>query len=128
MSENYSEKLKTAMAEIRAVADKHDIGAYVLLHEPGFSEFFLKIDPSWSALSLEEQDGRAGVRIRAKAEDFDGDKEKQRQVVADSCNMISHFHYATYNHHEIFDRLLKLIEEKMEVQHSDTVFTPNREN
>lgn len=44
----YSPKLKKAMAEIKAIADKYDIAAIVCLHTPGHGEYLLKVDPLYS--------------------------------------------------------------------------------
>ena len=55
---NYSDKLKEAMAEINGVLIKHDIAGVVVLHEPGFSEFRVRVDPSWSVARFESQEGQ----------------------------------------------------------------------
>lgn len=51
----FSPKLKMAAAEIKDVLAKYDIGAIVVLHEPAHTEFFMKVDPSYSAAYLENQ-------------------------------------------------------------------------
>jgi hypothetical protein len=82
----YSPKLKKAMEEIKQVFSKYDLGGIVVIHEPGFSEYLYKIDPSYSAAKL--MDG--GVRITARAEQYGGDKEKRNKAIADTSNLLMH--------------------------------------
>jgi len=83
----YSPKLKKAMEQIKEILKEHDIAAHVVLHTPGFSEYLNHIEPSYSCASLEN----GGVRVRAKAEDFGGDKKIRDQKIQDTVNMVSHF-------------------------------------
>ena len=48
----YSPKLKNAMAEIKAILEKHDIAGAIVLHEPGFGEHLIRLDPSYSSAKL----------------------------------------------------------------------------
>lgn len=81
----YSPKLKKAMEEIKKVISKYDVGAMVVLHTPGFSEYINRLDPSYSCII---QNGDE-VRVRARAkEDFNGDKEARNQKIADTANML----------------------------------------
>jgi len=45
---NYDPKLRKAMAEIKIILVKYDIGAFVTLESKMHSEFQLFIEPSWS--------------------------------------------------------------------------------
>ena len=83
----YSPKLKIAMTEIQTILRRYDIGASVVLHTPGFSEYFLKLDPSYSCAI---QDGDK-IRVKAKLqEDFNGDKEAQIKKIGETVNLITH--------------------------------------
>src|SRR4051812_33483380 len=82
----YSPKLKKAMEEIKAVVKKYDVGAIVVLHTPGFSEYLFKIDPGYSAAKLEVD----RVRINIKAEHYAGDKKLRDQFVSDTSNLLHH--------------------------------------
>lgn len=65
----YDPKLKQVAVEIRAVLEKHDVGAFVTLTSPTHSEFVMHL-PSWSGLSLENDDqGKPRLRIRIKKEE-----------------------------------------------------------
>ena len=80
----YSPKLKTAMEEIKAILAKHDIGAMVVLHTPGYSEFLNKLNPSYSCII---QTGDQ-IRFRSKLADYGGDKKKWQKVTTDSLNLL----------------------------------------
>ena len=81
----FSPKLKKAMADIKAILDEHDIAGMVFLHTPGHGEYMIKINPSYSCASID----RGQLRVKCKAEDFGGDKQKQHQVMKDTCNLLS---------------------------------------
>jgi hypothetical protein len=84
----YSPKLKVAMEEIKEILRKHDIAGLVALHTPGFSEYLMKIDPSYSCAKFDTIEGKAGVRIRARLEeDYAGDKEAHEKALTDTSNM-----------------------------------------
>lgn len=80
----YSPKLKTAMEEIKAILSKHDIGAMVVLHTPGYSEFLNKLNPSYSCII---QDGDH-VRFKSKLADYNGDKQAWQKKTTDSLNLL----------------------------------------
>lgn len=80
----YSPKLKIAMEEIKAILAKHDIGAMVVLHTPGHSEFLNKLNPSYSCI-IQTGDH---IRFKSKLADYDGDKQKWQKVTTDSLNLL----------------------------------------
>lgn len=83
----YSPKLKTAMERIKAILKEYDLGAQIIIHTPGFSEYLLKVDPSYSCAKMNDE----GIRIKAKLqEDFDGDKEAWTKKVTDTYNLFQH--------------------------------------
>lgn len=64
----FSPKLKMAAADIKAVLAKYDIAAIVVLQEPSHTEFFMQVDPSYSAAYLENQQ----LRLRQVLAGADG--------------------------------------------------------
>jgi hypothetical protein len=93
----YSPKLKTAMAEIKAILKKHDIGAFVILHTPGFSEYVNEISPSYSCAFFDHSLKDANITgIRFK--------------VADTDNMLLHFMDGISSHFMMYDQAYKLFE------------------
>lgn len=80
----YSPKLKKAMEEIKEILAKHDIGAMVVLHTPGHSEFLNKLNPSYSCII---QNGDH-IRFRSKLADYDGDKAAWQKKTTDSLNLL----------------------------------------
>ncbi|MGH8587370.1 MAG: hypothetical protein ACREWE_14710 [Gammaproteobacteria bacterium] len=123
----YSPNLKEAMAEIRAVLTKHDVAAYVLLHEPGFSEFLMAIDPSWSVMRFDNSDPKGlGIRFRAMLEEFGGDREAQRLAVEGSVNLVIHFWESLLRDAEVMHRLERMLREHFEITETEGVLTPHR--
>lgn len=80
----YSPKLKTAMEEIKAILAKHDIGAMIVLHTPGHSEFLNKLNPSYSCII---QTGDQ-IRFKSKLADYGGDKKAWERKTTDSLNLL----------------------------------------
>lgn len=79
----YSPKLKTAMERIKAILKEYDIAGAVILHSPGFSEYLIKIDASYSCAKFEAD----YLRVKAKLqEDFDGDKDAWTQKITYTVN------------------------------------------
>lgn len=82
----YNPTLKKAMEEIKAVIKKYDVGAVAVLHLPGHSEFYYRIDPGYSCLRFING---AQVRFNIKAEHYQNDKKLRDQFVANTSNMLS---------------------------------------
>ena len=83
----YSPKLKKAMQEIMAILDREDIAGCVVLHTPQFSEYHVKINPSYSCARFEGDN----LRVKAKLqEDFNGDKNLMQYKVKNTVNMLNH--------------------------------------
>lgn len=127
--QNYSPRLKEIMAEIKAVLDKHDIAGYVVLHEPGFSEYLLSIEPTWSAMCLESNShGRViGARVRARRKDF-ATAEAQRQTIENTLNLLTHLTDVLGMHQAAFAHLRALVESKVDAEYTEGVHTPHREH
>lgn len=79
----YSPKLKRVMEDIKAILKEEDIAGTVVLHTPGFSEFLLKIDPSYSCAFIERE------AFRIKSTHLKSKKEK-KQKLTDTANMLNH--------------------------------------
>ena len=81
----YSPKLKKAMEEIKKICSKYDIGAMVVLHTPGFSEYLNRLDPSYSCVIQNGDEIRVRARVK---EDFNGDKDMRDKKISDTSNML----------------------------------------
>ncbi len=81
----YSPKLKKAMQEIVKLLTRYDIGGVIAIHTPGFCEYGLHLNTSYSVAKIKGDE----VRIRAKIqEDYNGDVEKWKKDVANTLNML----------------------------------------
>lgn len=99
----YSPKLKTAMEEIKAILKKHDIAGIVCLHTPGFQEYLNKLDPSYSALTLQED----RFQIKGHSKHYFGNKELRDQKLAETRNMVDHFSKFAGIEFMMFDQIEK---------------------
>jgi sugar-specific transcriptional regulator TrmB len=81
----YSAKLKIAMEKIKDVIKEYDVAAIVVLHTPGFSEYYTKINPSYSSARM-DNNGKS-VHVNIKLEHFNNDKKLRDQFVANTANM-----------------------------------------
>jgi len=70
--------------EIKPILKKHDIAAFVLLHEPGFTEYLNAVTPSYSCAVVEPD----GIRVRLKQAEVG--KEKAKLLAEGTYNMITH--------------------------------------
>lgn len=119
----YSSKLKEAMAEIKAILTKHDIAGHVLLQEPGFSEYLMAIEPSWSVLRVVNN----GIRIRSKLQDdFDGDRAAKLAADQASANLVRHFADLLARDAEIFEQIDELLHKTWASEHGPGTHTPHR--
>jgi len=87
---NYSPRLKKAMQEIEAILKREDIAGSIVLHRPGFAEHLLHISPSYSCATIHHGTKQDHIRLKARSADHNGDKEKVRQLVTDTSNMMMH--------------------------------------
>lgn len=88
--------LKQVAEEIKAIFKKHDIGGYFVLHEShlntksnsmdGNSEFVFVFDPSYSLISIEDENV---VRIRGTAKEL-GSAEARNRKLAATDNLLLH--------------------------------------
>lgn len=96
-------KLKTAMEEIKAILDKHDIAAVVQLQSQQGGEFLYWLSPSWSCVTLTDE-GQCRVKAAAKT---GGPEEKQRLV--DAIGMLMCFHDAAKKTQENMNQVVEMI-------------------
>jgi hypothetical protein len=82
----YSPKLKMAMTAIQAIMKQHDIAGVVVLHTPGFGEFFTKIDTTYSGARFVTQGNQTGLHFKVKAAELGG-REQANIVAASTANM-----------------------------------------
>ena len=109
----YSPKLKTAMERIKAVMKEYDLGGYVILHTPGFSEYHVKVDPPYSCAKFIGDE----LRIKAKLqEDFGGDKDVWNKKVTDTVNLIQHLADMTGNTSLGMFKMLDMLKDKIEIE------------
>lgn len=103
----YSPKLKKAMEEIKKIVKKYDIGAMVILHTPGFSEFLNHVDPSYSVVQVVKD----GIRFKTTG--------RSHQDVSDSYNMIAIFRDMTVMHADLYTRMAENLAKKLDAEEDD---------
>lgn len=79
----YHPKLKIAIEEIKEILRKHDIGGIAVVHTPGFAEYLMSIQPSYSCMKVDGDH----VRVLAKRADFPN-KEAWEKKVSDTSDML----------------------------------------
>lgn len=92
MSQTFSPKLKEVMQQIEKLMTENDLGGYILIHEPGFSEYKIKVDPSYSTVRFgKNKDGSVGMmEFDNKLEDFEGDRKKWFQHNEETIELLRH--------------------------------------
>lgn len=108
------------MEEIKTILSREDIAAHVVLHEPGFSEYLLKVDPTYSCAKIRDNK----LQIKSKKEYFLGDTTKQRKVVEDTVNMATHLCGALCSGADLMMKVEDLLKNKLDIDtqeggHSD---------
>lgn len=79
-----SEKLSIAALEIKAIIDKWDLAAVVVLHAPGYHEYIIKLDPTYSCATIE--DGRIKMELSSTGPD----QNKKLVIAKHTSNMLMH--------------------------------------
>lgn len=93
------------MEEIKKILRRHDIGGIITIHTPGFSEYYLHLNTSYSVAKITGN----SIRIRAKIqEDYGGDVEKWKEDVAATLNML---HLLGFTSGQLSMQLLELSED-----------------
>lgn len=72
------------MEDVKKVLDKYDIAGLVIIHKPGFGEYYLKIDPTYSCAKY---DAAGNIRIKAKQSDYNGNTVAKMKAISETANM-----------------------------------------
>ena len=102
------------MEEIKAILNKHNIAGMIVIHTPGFSEYLLKIDPSYSCAKIE------GDHIRVKAnlvKDFSGDKKAFEFKAASTSNMFNLLSNTSADISKSLIEISKAVDKKLDAEH-----------
>ena len=103
----YSPKLKKAMEEIKAIAKRYDIAAFVVLNDgDGFSEYLNAVSPSYSCAFLME----GSIRFRLKSAEVG--KENAKKMAEGTYNMVTHFADMIAKHAMLYIDAQKLLKEQ----------------
>jgi hypothetical protein len=105
------------MTEIGRILLHYDIAGYVLLCEPGFSEWLIHVNPSWSMMAFESCGPVAAIRFRSKSEDFGGDTEAQRVAIERTANMTEHFRALLFRDAAAFKELSEVLATIYDITH-----------
>jgi hypothetical protein len=107
----HSPKLKMARLEIEEVLNKYDIGAAVMLHEPGFTEMILKVDPSYSCAYL---DGK-NFKVRAPLID-PTDETKHKKIIAETVNFLANMRVRLGQYTMAFTQAEMMVRQEFNIQ------------
>lgn len=112
---SYSQKLRDVMEEIKPILKKHDIAAFVLLHEPGFTEYLNHITPSWSCAKVTSGDDEVGhyegLVISLNAEEYP-DVETAQKVANNTYNMIADLTETLCTHAAMYSECREALKER----------------
>lgn len=116
-------KLKDAMAEIKPILERHDVGAIVVLCSGEQSEFLNYIfndhGPSWSCLYPDKN----GVRIRARGKRDHAERFKINSTI----KMISTMKDVVAMQFQLFDGLLDKCREKFDIVEGKCAFEKHKD-
>lgn len=104
------------MKEIKKILDNHDIAGMILLHKPGFGEYYLKIDPSYSCAKI---DHAGNVRVRATQKDFKGDTDAKMIAIAETANMFKVLSDNAFTVTEMLCQISAQVDVATNAQHDD---------
>lgn len=96
------------MEQIKDIINENDIAAFIVLHdESQHSEFYTKIDPSYSAAKIEHN----GVRLRLKQSEMSEDEYLRK--ANGTYNMFVHLDTVTQYHQRMFSELKNILQDKL---------------
>lgn len=107
---NYSPKLKNVIAQIKAILKENDIAGSVVLHSPGFSEYAIHLNTSYSSATF------LGGELRVKTDHLPVPNEEKERLLRGTSNMLHHL--STVNGHmalnliDISDKIDKRLDSK----------------
>lgn len=115
--------LKTAMAQIRAILNEHDIGGAVTLVSPTHCEFYFHLSPSWSICYFNGPE----LRFRARRRDFTTAEEQQRCVEL-TVHLIHQIRDMNVQSFTQMERVIDMLKEHFDIDHKPySGFEPHRE-
>ncbi len=71
-----------AIEEIKAILERRDLAAMVIVVSPDHAAYLRHITPSWSCAWMEDKGGRVAVHVRSKREDYPNLEAQKRSVEA----------------------------------------------
>lgn len=113
----YSPKLKKAAEQIKSILKEHDIGASIVLHTPGHSEYLMEISPSYSCAFIDPVQHAVRVRTRLQ-EDYNGDAAARNKAQEDTVNMFHCLLECTGMHAIQFMEIDKMLATKFKPEHT----------
>lgn len=118
-------KLKEAMAEIKAVFKKHDIGGFITLVSESHAEFRYVLEPSWSVMHLNQQ-GR--FHFKSILADFNNEKD-QHKATELSVHLICQIRDLNAQSFRNMQTVLEMLEDHIEINHTPfSNFEPHRDH
>lgn len=117
------QRLKIARAKIEGILKEHDLGAVVVLHTPGMTEFFYDVTPSYSCAWIDEAAGQ--LRVKSKLADYGGDKNAQMLDQAATANMMHGLAADLLSAADMFGGIAPFLDGKLRAEHTGPSFTPD---
>lgn len=107
-------KLKEAMAEIKAVLQKHDIGGAMTLVSETHSEYLFQLEPSWSVIHI-QADGYA--RFRSKRSDFKT-RAEQKRCTDSSIHMVHQIRDLNALSFQQMEAMIEMLKQHFDIEHT----------
>jgi hypothetical protein len=107
------QKLKTAMAEIKVILEKHDIVGVITLASETHAEFRYLLSASWSVAYFEDP---CVLRIRAKKQDF-ATPEQQQKCVELTIGAIHQFRDISMLVFDTMEKLIAMLKQQFQIDH-----------
>jgi hypothetical protein len=107
-------KIQPAIDEIQAVLARHDLAGVVFVASPTHTQFLLQLDPSWSVIRTE---GDNGIRFRALAADYPS-KEAHQHAIEVSTGLLMGFSEAMRRTGAMLDQIVVSLGRKFEISHT----------
>lgn len=117
------QRLKIARAKIEGILKEYDLGAVVVLHTPGMTEFFYDVTPSYSCVWIDE--AAQQLRAKSKLSEFGGDKKAQLRDQAATANMIHGLAADLSSAAGMFGSIAHVIDRALRAEHTDAAHTPD---
>lgn len=102
----YSPKLKKAMEDIKTILKENDIAGVVLLHTPGFSEYFNHLTTTYSCVEVLDN----GLKLSLNSEEVG--RERALEIANGTFNMMTHFNDHLGVHHRMYADIHRMLKDK----------------